>query len=250
MVVFDENGNFQTQFGTNGVNPGELDEPVGISVDEDGLIYIADTWNQRVQVFEPDGNSNYQFLRQWEVDAWSGQSVNNKPFIALNDEGHVFITDPDAFRVLEFDSAGNFIRGWGDASSGIDGFGSPCGIAADAEGRIWVTDAENNFALRFTLPLAEMVAPQADSGLPVIPEGLILNQEEEYLYNELATQVYQLSENRSEWIPVIPVSIATLFDPETTPVKTENGDWVIPGEDGTNRFIWDPVLYVWVSAAP
>lgn len=250
VVIFDEDGNFQTQFGTNGVNPGELDEPVGIAVDTDGSIYIADTWNQRIQVFEPDGKGNYQFLRQWEVNAWSGQSVNNKPFLTLDGEGHVFITDPDAFRVLEFDTDGNIIRGWGDASSGIDGFGSPCGIVVDKDGRVWVTDAENNFALGFLMPAAEMVEPQAGAGLPAIPEGLTLNQEDESLYNDLATQIYQLDKERSEWVPVIPFGISTLIDPQTTPEKDANGDWVISNTDGTTRFVWDAGLQVWVSMTP
>ena len=33
---------------------GQFDEPVGIAVDKDGLVYIADTWNQRIQVMVAD----------------------------------------------------------------------------------------------------------------------------------------------------------------------------------------------------
>ena len=50
------NGEFITQFGAPGINPGEFSEPVGVAVDSDGLVYVTDTWNQRIQVFAPDAS--------------------------------------------------------------------------------------------------------------------------------------------------------------------------------------------------
>ena len=163
VVVFDDQGKFLTQFGINGINPGEFDEPVGIAVDEDGLVYVADTWNQRIQVFDQVTPNAFQYLREWSVSGWFGQSVNNKPFLALDGSGNVFVTDPDGYRVLEFNDQGGIIRGWGEPSSGIDGFGSPSGIAVDSEGKVWVTDAENNYVLKFSLP------PTSAVSLPELP---------------------------------------------------------------------------------
>jgi DNA-binding beta-propeller fold protein YncE len=57
IVVYDENGNYVSQFGSVGLEPGQLDEPVGVAVDKNGLVYIADTWNQRIQVMSPDAVS-------------------------------------------------------------------------------------------------------------------------------------------------------------------------------------------------
>ncbi len=96
VVVFNEDGTYVSQFGGAGLDPGLFDEPVGIAIDANGAIYIADTWNQRIQTFMPseDGLS-YTPLRQWDVDAWYGQSLENKPFIAVDNRGHVFITDPE-----------------------------------------------------------------------------------------------------------------------------------------------------------
>lgn len=153
VVIYDANGNYLNQFGVPGMGAGEFSEPVGLTFDKVGNLFVVDTWNQRVQVFQSmDGGLTYQPAREWQVESWLSQSIKNKPFIAVDDTGHVFVTDPEAFRVLEFDSAGSFIRGWGGYSSDIDGFGLPIGIAVDSQGRIVVSDSENNSILRFTLP--------------------------------------------------------------------------------------------------
>jgi DNA-binding beta-propeller fold protein YncE len=152
VVVFDNQGNFITEFGTAGLQPGEFDEPVGIAVSSDGQLFVADTWNQRVQAFALDENLNFNFLTSWEIFGWFGQSLENKPYIAVNSDNHVFVTDPEAYRILEFSADGTFIRFWGDYSTGADGFNLPASIAIDPTGGVWVTDAGNGRIMHFTLP--------------------------------------------------------------------------------------------------
>jgi DNA-binding beta-propeller fold protein YncE len=62
------------------------------------------------------------------------------------------VTDPEAYRVIEFTSDGQFMRTWGDFGVGPDEIGLPSGIAVDQLGNIWVTDAGNDRILRYTLP--------------------------------------------------------------------------------------------------
>lgn len=155
IVVFDANGNFITQFGSAGFEAGQFDEPVGIAVDKNGTVYVVDTWNQRVQTFtalETEGFLTFVPDRQWDVYGWFGQSLDNKPFIAVNDDLHVFITDPEGFRVMEFDPNGNLVRTWGDFGNTGSSFGLASGIAMDTDGHVWVTDGLYNRMLRFTLP--------------------------------------------------------------------------------------------------
>jgi sugar lactone lactonase YvrE len=153
IVVFSSEGDFIAQFGSAGMDPGQFDEPVGIAVGPDDLVYVNDTWNQRIQVFQEDESGTvYTGIASWDVSAWFGQSLDNKPFIAIEPNGNVLITDPDAYRVLEFTRDGAFVQGWGDYSTGMDGFGLPAAPAVDAEGRVWISDAGNNRLLRFILP--------------------------------------------------------------------------------------------------
>ena len=152
VVVFDSNGSYLTQFGSLGLDAGNLDEPVGIEIGSDGNIYIADTWNYRVQVFEPDPTGlQFRSVRLWEVDAWSSDTLENKPFLALDPDGTVYITDPDRGRVIGFDSEGNFKILWG----GFDNsylMGVISGIAATSNGTVWVSDATSNTLLLFQPP--------------------------------------------------------------------------------------------------
>ncbi|MEW6400835.1 MAG: flippase activity-associated protein Agl23 [Chloroflexota bacterium] len=153
IVVFDADGNFVTEFGGAGFDPGLFDEPVGVAVDHEGIVYVADTWNQRIQTFFPsEDGQEYVPAKQWDVYGWFGQSTENKPFIAVNDAGHVFITDPEGYRVIEFDDAGQVVRVWGEYGNSFTNFALPSGIAIDPDGLVWVSDSPNNRVMRFTLP--------------------------------------------------------------------------------------------------
>lgn len=249
VLVYDANGGFLSQFGLNGMNQGEFDEPVGLAIDGEGLLYVADTWNQRIQVFQPlsDGTS-YGYLREWQLSAWEGQSVNNKPYIDVDRNGHVFVTDPDAYRILEFDNVGNFIRGWGDYSSGIDGFGLPIGIAVDLEGKVWVSDGENGYMLRFSMP--QEAGDFNNQALPEIPAStslLTLNMTTGMVDGPLGSAVYHLSEDGTQWVPIVPDGIAALAPMGAQPVLSEPGIWQLLNADGTPAFQWQPDVLLWIS---
>jgi len=53
---FDSNGNFLTQWGSNGTGNGQFGFPSGIAVDAAGNVYIADKLNCRIQKFDSNGN--------------------------------------------------------------------------------------------------------------------------------------------------------------------------------------------------
>ena len=153
VLVFDADGNFLLQIGREGVSIGQFEEPVGLAFDPRGTLYVADTWNQRVQVFAPsEDGSSYSPLLQWDISGWYGESLDNKPYIATDTQGHIFVTDPEAYRVLEFSADGAFIRTWGEYGIGSGNFGLAAAIAVDSSGHVWVSDAANSRLMRFTMP--------------------------------------------------------------------------------------------------
>jgi predicted membrane-bound mannosyltransferase/DNA-binding beta-propeller fold protein YncE len=153
IIMYTADGDYLTDFGGAGFAPGEFDEPVGIALDPQGNLFIADTWNRRIQsVFVDRMNLFVSPITWWDVYGWYSQTLDNKPYITVSGDGYVYITDPEGYRVIQFDLAGNYISAWGDYSAGYDGFGLPSGIAADKQGGVWVSDAANNVLLHFTLP--------------------------------------------------------------------------------------------------
>lgn len=153
VAIFDTEGNFIGQFGTAGMDNGQFDEQVGLAINSKGEILVADTWNQRIQVFSFDpATKTANFVRSWEVSAWYSNTIENKPFIAVDQNDNVFITDPEGYRVIEFNAEGTYLRSWGDYSAASDGFGLPSGIKLDANGAVWVSDGANNTILKFELP--------------------------------------------------------------------------------------------------
>jgi predicted membrane-bound mannosyltransferase/DNA-binding beta-propeller fold protein YncE len=153
IVVYDSNGNLFTQFGSEGFGAGEFYEPVDVKIDSNGLAYVTDTWNQRVQVFSSDASGMlFMYLTEWPIAGWYSESLENKPFIAIAPNGNVYVTDPEGYRVIEFNADGSFVRTWGDYGTEYFAFGLPSGIASDKDGNIWVSDAGGNRLMRFRLP--------------------------------------------------------------------------------------------------
>ncbi len=56
IVKFDRTGKFLKAWGTRGSGPGEMDQPHGLAFDSRGRLFVADRSNNRLQVFDQEGN--------------------------------------------------------------------------------------------------------------------------------------------------------------------------------------------------
>ncbi|ANE51822.1 peptidyl-alpha-hydroxyglycine alpha-amidating lyase family protein [Flavisolibacter tropicus] len=61
IVKFSPSGNYLLEWGRKGNKEGEFDLPHGLSLDNDGNVYVADRENNRIQKF----NSSGHFIKQW-----------------------------------------------------------------------------------------------------------------------------------------------------------------------------------------
>ena len=145
VSVFTQDGVGVRQVGKGGVLQGELEEPVGLVVGDDGSVYVADTWNARIQVFTVEGD----YLREWSVPEWEGQSLNNKPFLAIDNAGRIFASAPEGYRILVWDFYGKPVLGWGNYGNDLQSFDLPTGIDLDAFGGLYVADTDNDRVLYF-----------------------------------------------------------------------------------------------------
>ena len=65
-------GDFVTKWGTKGFADGQLESPSGIALDGASNVYVADTNNDRVQVFSSAGD----FLRKWGASGVADRLFN------------------------------------------------------------------------------------------------------------------------------------------------------------------------------
>src|SRR5690606_27221662 len=101
---------FATGEGRGGV--GQLDEPAGLAIHPNGSLYVADTWNRRTSVFTTDGF----FLDTFPVRGWY-EEQGNRPYLAIDAERELlYVSDPDAGRVLVYTTGGECVGSFGEAS--------------------------------------------------------------------------------------------------------------------------------------
>lgn len=160
VVVFDRNGTGLGAFGEVGVLSGQMDEPVGLALDAQGRMFIADTWNQRIQFFDASPGSGFPVGGEWHVEAWFGDSLDNKPSLAVAPDGHVCASDPEGYRVLCFTATGEFATAFGAYGQGGNQFGLVSGLAFAPDGSLWAVDSGNSRVMRFTPDFTPEAVPQ------------------------------------------------------------------------------------------
>lgn len=62
VAKFDKNGKFVRSWGNTGLGQGQFRQVHGIAIDAQGMVYVADAGNRRIQVFDGDGNFKTMFL--------------------------------------------------------------------------------------------------------------------------------------------------------------------------------------------
>lgn len=88
----------RSDFGAIDGEPGEFGEANGVAVDANGLIYVADFVNGRVQVFDPAGVFLYQFGHRGKDD---GQFLDLST-VVVDGDGNLYAVDSGNFRIQKF----------------------------------------------------------------------------------------------------------------------------------------------------
>jgi hypothetical protein len=138
IVKFSRDGKFIKTWGRKGAGPGEFDTPHALVMDSRGRLFVGDRNNNRIQVFDQDGN----FLHQWtQFSRPSGLFIDRSDVIYVADsESESVARNHDGWkRGIRIGSARDsavtaFIP---DPVEKTTGTSAAEGVAADAAGNIY-----------------------------------------------------------------------------------------------------------------
>ena len=136
--------------GIPGTAEDQLFAPRNVTVADDGTIYVLDSGNQRVQVYDADGVL---------INSWGGPGSDPGQFnpegdgpwgIAVDDE-FVYVADTWNHRIQKFTRDGKFVTSFGQSgdprtapNNGLGIFFGPRAIALVGEDLLYVTDTGNH----------------------------------------------------------------------------------------------------------
>lgn len=132
--------------------PGTFSLPTQVAVDSDGNVYVTDTLNDRVEIFDADGN----FLSTFGQAGDSPGYFTRPKGIAVDCDGHIWVTDETQSLVQVFNRKGQLLMYLGGEGMYPGQFKALYGIAIDKNNRVitseqwpgrlqvfrYVTDAE------------------------------------------------------------------------------------------------------------
>ena len=67
------------KFGSSGNGDGEFNRPSGVAIDKDGVIYVTDFKNDRLQIFNPDGSYITQLTGDATLSKWGRERLELDP---------------------------------------------------------------------------------------------------------------------------------------------------------------------------
>ena len=129
VLKFDRNGALMTFWGEAGTGASEFDTPHSIVVDAEGLVYVADRQNRRVQIFDDEGT----YIKEW---AYKGLPCG----LFIDADQQMYMVSGFAGEILKLDENGKAIGANGQPGKGLGEFGEAHYMTVTPTGDIFVAD--------------------------------------------------------------------------------------------------------------
>ena len=138
---------FSKAVGTAGSGNGQFNGGFGVAVSPvDGTVAVADSANNRIQIFSEEGT----YVRQFG-SVGSGNGQFKEPYgVAFDSQGDVWVADTLNSRIQELTATGQFIQKFGTEGSADGALNKPFGITVDGSGTVWVADTYNKRVQAFS----------------------------------------------------------------------------------------------------
>ena len=210
--------------GSAGSGEGELASPSGIATDAEGNLWVADTGNDRIQKFSPEG----EYLSGFGSYGSGAGQLDGPSGIATDAEGNLWVADTGNDRVEAFSAEGEYLGAYSSLSE-------PTGIVT-VESLVFVADTGNDrvvLLLAAPTPLYFGAFGSSGSGDGQLdrPEGLALDTSFRLLVADTGNhRVQQFDLNGGQYMA------------EFGSQGTGSGQF-----EGPSGLALDPEGYIWVS---
>jgi DNA-binding beta-propeller fold protein YncE len=141
IAVFDVGSFTFLQYYGSASKPGRRDNgafyaPTNVAVDRDGNIYVADTWNYRVQILDPNGKFVRAFGAQGDRP---GEFIRPKG-IAVDSGGHVYVADAEFNNFQILTREGQPLLAVGTLGADPGQFALVAGLYIDSKDQLYTTE--------------------------------------------------------------------------------------------------------------
>ncbi|HKD61229.1 MAG TPA: SMP-30/gluconolactonase/LRE family protein [Terracidiphilus sp.] len=132
------------RIGTGGKNHfltslGDFAAPQGVALDSDNNVYVTDTLNNRVEIFDADGNFISEFGKHGDGPGYLARPKG----VAVDSDGHIWIADAMQDRLQVFNREGQLLTYIGMGHGELPGqFKALTGVAIDKQNHVYTTEQE------------------------------------------------------------------------------------------------------------
>ncbi len=145
---YSSNGQYIDRMGEHGDGPLQFSRPQSLTVDQDGLLWVADSCNHRIQVID----WREEKPRSVAILGKQGQAPGDFQYpygMILARDGTIIVSEFGNHRVQHLDRSGKSLASWGMAGNRPGELNQPWAAAVDSQNRIYVVDSGNNRVQRF-----------------------------------------------------------------------------------------------------
>ena len=143
VLVYDADPPYQLlrKIGTSGkdhtlTTPGDFARPTNVAVDQDGNLYVSDTLNDRIQIFDAEGN----FIRAFGKPGDGPGYFARPKGIAIDGDGHIWVADGVQNRVQVFTPEGQLLIWMGEPGLLPGQFRALAGLTIDKNNRVFTSE--------------------------------------------------------------------------------------------------------------
>ena len=149
IAKFDKNGKFVRSWGQTGTANGQFRQPRALAVDSQGLVYVADAGNRRIQVFDGDGNFKTKFVNVGTPRAICiTQGPRQVMYVSNSNPPEDIDYDGNIFKV---DLTGKLLGTFGRAGRLAKEFNAVNQLECRTENEVWAAELGNWRVSKITL---------------------------------------------------------------------------------------------------